>query len=170
MAKNVNMPGEEACRVQNVDCQGLCNRASKYAIEMLASASQYVGALITSHDMTRYLSYLTDLETFINTVQPGPMDVNRSHNQIDFPLYPFPAPEKIQKAENETLKSVASRLLFLWTETANCQSTDMANGFIDFDANRFLSIINDCRNLLANLPNPVDLPEIGQEVRAPGAK
>ena len=170
MAKNANMPGQEDCRLQNMDCQGLCNRTSKYTLEMLASASQYVGAQINQHDMQRYLSYLSDLEAFINTVEPGPMDANRTHNQIDFPLYPFPSPATIQEAENETLKSVMARMMVLWNEAANCQSTDQANGFISFDSARFRAIIGECRNILGNLPNPVDLPEIGQEVRAPGTK
>ena len=168
MATNNNMPGTDDCRVQNVDAQGLCNRAAKYATEMLLSASKFTGSLIVDHDITRLQSYLDDLEKTIVSTRPGPMDVSRTHNQIDWPLYRFPSPDEVNECENETLKAINSRIMMLWTECANCQSCDIANGFIEFDAERFIAIINNCRTLLANLPNPVDMPELGQEMIAPG--
>ena len=170
MALNRNMPGSDGCRVQNIDAQGLCNRATKYTKENLLSATNYTGAMIVNHDLTRVQSYLDDLEIFIRTIRSGPMDLNRTHNQIDWPLYRFPSAEEVNECENETLKSVNARLMMLWTECANSQSCDIANGFIDFDADRFVKIIDSCRELLANLPNPVDMPELSQEIVAPGGK
>jgi hypothetical protein len=170
MAVNRNMPGKEDCRVQNLDAQGLCNRTAKYVKEMLLSASKYTGALLVDHDLQRLESYLNDLEAYVTTVRPGPMDASRTHNQIDYLLYRFPSPDEVNASENETLKSINTRLMMLWTECANCQSCDIANGFISFDADRFIVIINSCRDLLANLPNPVDLPESSQNIVAPGSR
>ena len=168
MAENRNMPGADGCRVQNIDAQGLCNRAAKYTVENLMSATKFTGAIMVDHDINRLKSYLDDLEIFVTTVRSGPMDVSRTHNQIDWPLYKFPSPDEVNACENETLKSINARLMMLWTECANCQSCDIANGFISFDADRFIVIVNSCRDLLSNLPNPVDLPELGQEISAPG--
>jgi hypothetical protein len=167
MATNRNMPGADGCTVQNIDCQNLANRCSKYTAEMLLSATRFTGTYMIEHDMTRITSFLNDLESYIETVKAGPMDLNRTHNQIDWPLHVFPSPASVQDCENENLKAICSRILALWTEVANCQSCDLANGYITFDSNRFLAVINSCRDLLSNLPNPVDMPELSQEIVAP---
>ena len=170
MATNNNMPGADGCRVQNIDSQGLCNRTCTFVTETLLSATRYTGSHMIDHDVQRLNQYLDVLEVFINEARPGPMDLNCTHNQIAYPLNKFPHQDEINDCENETLKSINFRLMSLWIECANCQSGDLSNGFVSFDAERFLKIINSCRGMLSNIPNPVDLPESGQVITAPGSK
>ena len=160
---NQNRPGAEDCRVSNVDCAGLADRTTREAQELYHCASASTTAFIIPHDAKRIEAWLEAVRGYIDAVRTGPMDMPRSNGQLYACLMVFPMGEDgsgcYEEVQNDLLKDILRRLLYLWTETTNCQSVNIGNGFVPQDAERFHAMLNSIESLLQLNTTSQDYPE-----------
>lgn len=156
-------------QVSNMDIAGLCDRATVYSRELIASQSAYNGGFFLETDRIRLATYLDRLESFATAANSQPLDLPKIHNVGFALLKQFPTDEQIEAVENQDVKDIIRRMKALWVDMSESQSADLASGINKFDLSRFTAIIDSCRALLAMSGSSIDLPENSGNVPVPVA-
>jgi hypothetical protein len=141
----------------NMDLCGVCNRATKYAEEIIGSATSQVGGAVTQHDANRWSAWFQKLEQYIVDNTGDELDLPRLVNRSAFPLAPFPESE-VEKIESQTSRDCVRYLQALWIEASECQSSDWATGIREADSNRLLAVVNKLQRLIDMGEPALDLP------------
>lgn len=153
--------------VKNRDVVYLCDKTSRYAFEVMHSASSDM-SFTNEFDTARMLAYLGDIDAAIAYIQAQPqLDLPESH-PMDHPIEPFP---EIRNMESDELDHILRLLQAIYIEAANCQSARAAAGLIGFDAGRLTAVVSKARNWITEYMaarQPMDLPESSpQQLPAP---
>lgn len=146
-------------QVSNMDIAGLCDRATIYARELVASQSAFNGGLFLENDRIRLAAYLDRLENFAIAANAAPLDLPKIHNVGFALLKAFPTDDQIEGVENQDVNDIVRRLKALWIDMSESQSADLASGINRFDLARFKAIVESCRALLGMSGESLDLPE-----------
>ena len=156
-------------QVSNMDIAGLCDRATIFARELIASQSAFNGGFFLEQDRLRLNSYLDRLESFASAANSQPLDLPRIHNVGFALLKQFPTDEQIESVENQDVKDILRRFKALWVDMSESQSADLASGINRFDLARFRAVIESCRALLSMATESMDLPENQSNVPVPNS-
>lgn len=154
-------------QVSNMDIAGLCDRTTVFARELISSQSAFNGGFFLERDRARTATYLDRLEAFATAANSQPLDLPKIHNVGYSLLKAFPTDEQIEAVENQDVKDIIRRFKALWVDMSESQSADLASGINRFDLDRFKSIIESCRALLAMSGDSIDLPENSGNVPVP---
>jgi hypothetical protein len=143
-------------QVGNMDICGVCNRATKYAEEIIGSATAQVGGTITNHDADRWADWFQKLDQYIVENTGDELDLPRMVNRQAFPIAPFPV--GIETIESQTARDCVRYLQALYIEASECQSADWATGIRQADAERLSAVVAKLMRLI-EMGNPaLDLP------------
>jgi hypothetical protein len=140
-----------------MDLCGVCNRATKYAEEIIGSATSQVGGAITRHDAERWNEWFAKLDLYISENTGDELDLPRMVNRQAFPLAPFPEGE-VEKIESQTARDCVRYLQALWIEASECQSSDWATGIRQADSVRLSAVVAKLRRLIDMGEPALDLP------------
>jgi len=154
-------------QVGNMDIAGLCNRVVKYAEEILESSTAHVGGAVHSKDEQRWASWMDRLQDYVSFHAQEEMDLPKTFNYGFSLLQPFPSDEVIEGTESQIARDLLRYLKSLWIEASESQSSDWAATIRQFDAERFFSVIDKCRGIMALAHPEVDLPVNKHNVPTP---
>jgi hypothetical protein len=154
-------------QVGNMDIAGLCNRVTKYAEEILGSASAKIGGVVHGADAIRWASWMDRLEAYVQYHSGEEMDLPKTFDFGFSLLQSFPDDGQIEITENHIARDLLRYLKSLWIEASESQSADWAASIRQPDSVRFLALIDRCRGVMSLSEPEVDLPVNKHNVPTP---
>jgi len=144
--------------VLNHDVAGLCRRVNHFIVELQKSVSGGVSD-VNQFDQARLQKYLDAVRAYRDWVVAQPhLDLPETHPR-PVEIGPDPVTPDI---ENEAVRDVVYLLELCRDELVNSQSARNPAGFISFDDQRAMSLVDKCQHFLDDyikLVQPIDMPE-----------
>ncbi len=160
MANELTDPWEPKV-ARNMDVVGLIERIDRFAFDMVKFESAYINE-VTQYDLERIRSYQSALRTYASVLNdatamdlphsfPAQYEIHYLTDQMDF-----------DHVKNKTVRDIIRLYVNLWVQWSRSESADKSNGFLIFDYNRFLLIMDRIDYYIDNYTVealPLDLPE-----------
>ena len=145
-------------QVLNHDVSGMLRRMDRFMFELVKSVSSSLHQT-NAFDQARLTQYIGAMRSYRNWVVAQP--------QLDLPetsprLIEVAEEPAIPELENESLYDVVTMLSIARSELINSQSARQSSGFVSFDDNRVMAIVDKVERLLIDyiqVTTPLDLPE-----------
>jgi hypothetical protein len=163
------MSRELKTQVGNMDIAGLCNRVTKYAEEIIGSATAKIGGVVHEADALRWATWLDRLESYIEYHSGAEMDLPKTFDFGFSLLQSFPGDSEIETTENHIARDILRYFKSLWIEASESQSADWAASIRSGDSARFLAIVDRCRGVMSLAEPEVDLPLNKHNVPTPSS-
>jgi hypothetical protein len=154
----VATPAKSSLETYNTDVYGLVRRMNRFIVEMALSQSSGVSKF-TSYDVSRALSYINAVRTYLDWVIAQPeLDLPETGpTKVKLPVSP-----EVPEMENESVFDLCILFEIARDELANSQSSRLSSNLIAFDVSRLTAVLDKASAFIATyatIVDPLDQPE-----------